>query len=93
SSYHVMKWCYDESYSSYGPGQLLIEEIARDCEKLGLRTFDFCGPEYAYERKWTSTGTDHHALYIFRDTWSGRALRRWKLMPVRGLRHGNGAEK
>lgn len=92
SSYHVMKWCYDEAYSTFGPGQLLIESIARDCERLGLRTFDFYGEEYAYERKWTSTSVAHHCLLVFRPNWRGRLLLRVKQLRPPAMRSRRGSE-
>lgn len=84
-TYYAVRWCYDEQFAAFGPGHLLIESLLQECERLGLRTFDFTGPEYPYKRDWTATALPHSCCNIFRPDWRGRALYRWKSLP-RSLR-------
>jgi CelD/BcsL family acetyltransferase involved in cellulose biosynthesis len=72
--YFLLKPGYDESLSDCSPGQLLMEEVLRDCMTRGLREFDFLGPDMVWKRDWTDKVRRHTWLYIFNDTTFGRAL-------------------
>lgn len=82
--YFLLKPAYDESMSDCSPGQLLMEEVLRDCFARGLREFDFLGPDMVWKRDWTSTARQHTWLYVFRDSVRGRALHaaKFRLIPV-----------
>jgi CelD/BcsL family acetyltransferase involved in cellulose biosynthesis len=72
--YFLLKPGYDESLSDCSPGQLLMEEVLRDCHARGLREFDFLGPDMVWKRDWTERVRRHTWLYAFNDTTFGRAL-------------------
>jgi len=73
---HAVKWCYDEAFSKYSPGHLLIESIIGECQERGMGCFDFTGPDYPYKREWTQQRLDHAFLYVFRPGPVGAILRR-----------------
>lgn len=72
--YFLLKPGYDESLGDCSPGQLLMEDVLRDCLTRGLREFDFLGPDMVWKRDWTDTVRRHTWLYVFNDTALGRAL-------------------
>jgi CelD/BcsL family acetyltransferase involved in cellulose biosynthesis len=72
--YFLLKPGYDESLGDCSPGQLLMEDVLRDCMARGLREFDFLGPDMVWKRDWTDKVRRHTWLYIFNDTAFGRAL-------------------
>jgi CelD/BcsL family acetyltransferase involved in cellulose biosynthesis len=72
--YFLLKLGYDESLGECSPGQLLMEEVLRDCLARGLREFDFLGPDMVWKRDWTDRVRRHIWLYIFKDSAFGRAL-------------------
>ncbi|WP_257447691.1 GNAT family N-acetyltransferase [Archangium lipolyticum] len=72
--YFLLKPGYDESLSDCSPGQLLMEEVLRECIARGLREFDFLGPDMVWKRDWTDEVRRHTWLYVFNDTAYGRAL-------------------
>ena len=72
--YFLLKPGYDESPGYCSPGQLLMEDVLRDCLARGLREFDFLGPDMTWKRDWTDQTRRHTWLYIFNDTTLGRAL-------------------
>lgn len=72
--YYALKVAYDESYSFYAPGHLLVESVLRDILRAGATEFDFLGPAMEWKAKWTQEGRDHSRCYIFRPGWYGRAL-------------------
>ncbi|HSP79034.1 MAG TPA: GNAT family N-acetyltransferase, partial [Myxococcaceae bacterium] len=72
--YFLLKPGYDESLGECSPGQLLMEEVLRDCIARGLREFDFLGPDMVWKRDWTDRVRRHSWLYVFNDTAFGRAL-------------------
>ncbi|MGH9467113.1 MAG: GNAT family N-acetyltransferase [Terriglobales bacterium] len=81
--YYAVKWCYDERYAKYSPGNLLIEAIIQQCQADRLTRFDFTGDDYPYKREWTSLTLEHAFLYVFRPGLLGGALHRWKFGPDR----------
>jgi len=73
-TYFILKWAYNESYKTCGPGHLLINAIIGDCVQRQLTEFDFIGEWYEYEGKWTSEVRPHAFLYVFRKSLYGRLL-------------------
>ncbi len=77
-TYLLLKPGYDEALKECSPGQLLMEEVLRDCIARGLTEFDFLGPDMIWKRDWTDRARQHTWLFVFRDTTLGRALREAK---------------
>lgn len=74
SRYYLLKPGYDESLKECSPGQLLMEEVIRDCISRGIDEFDFLGPDMVWKRDWTDKVRAHTWLFMFRDSRMGRAL-------------------
>ena len=72
--YLLLKPGYDEGLRECSPGQLLMEEVVRDCITRGVREFDFLGPDMVWKRDWTDQVRRHTWLYVFNDTAFARAL-------------------
>lgn len=72
--YLFLKPGFDESLKECSPGQLMVEEVLKDCVARGLREFDFLGPDMVWKRDWTSLRRMHNWLFVFRDSRFGRAL-------------------
>jgi CelD/BcsL family acetyltransferase involved in cellulose biosynthesis len=72
--YLLLKPGYDESLKECSPGQLLMEEVVKDCIERGVREFDFLGPDMVWKRDWTEQARQHTWLFTFRNTAFGRAL-------------------
>lgn len=72
--YFFLKPGYDESLRECSPGQLLMEEVLKDCVGQGLREFDFLGPNMTWKQDWTDQVRVHNWLYVFRNDRLGRAL-------------------
>jgi CelD/BcsL family acetyltransferase involved in cellulose biosynthesis len=82
--YYLLKPGYDETFKSYSPGVLLLEEVLKDCISRDLREFDFLGPNMRWKQDWTSKVRPHNWLFIFRNSSYGNALykAKFKLAPV-----------
>ena len=76
--YFLLKPAYAEDLAECSPGQLLMEEVLRDCVARGIEELDFLGPDMPWKRDWTQHTRVHHWLFVFRDHALGRALRRAK---------------
>ena len=72
--YLLLKPAYDEALGECSPGQLLMDEVLRDCIDRGLKVFDFLGPNMRWKRDWADGIRPHHFVHIFRDTPLGHAL-------------------
>jgi CelD/BcsL family acetyltransferase involved in cellulose biosynthesis len=72
--YYPLKVAYDESYSQYGPGHLIIGAILQDCTTRGLSEFDCLGHWTEAKAKWASQVRPHNLCYIFRRSLVGRIL-------------------
>jgi CelD/BcsL family acetyltransferase involved in cellulose biosynthesis len=72
--YLLLKPGYDEGLRECSPGQLLMEEVVKDCIARGVREFDFLGPDMVWKRDWTDQVRRHTWLYLFNDTAFARAL-------------------
>jgi CelD/BcsL family acetyltransferase involved in cellulose biosynthesis len=73
--YYPIKVAYDESFSEYGPGHLIIGRILEDCIQRGLSRFDCLGEWTNAKAKWTSHVRPHATCCIFKNTPAGRILR------------------
>jgi CelD/BcsL family acetyltransferase involved in cellulose biosynthesis len=71
--YLLLKPAYDETLGDCSPGQLLTEDVLRDCIARGLTEFDFLGPNMTWKRDWTTHARQHRWLYVFRGA-RGRLL-------------------
>lgn len=72
--YFLPKPAFDESHRECSPGQLLIQEVLRDCVAKGLDEFDFLGPWMEWKADWTDEVRPHAWHYVFRRGPVGRAL-------------------
>jgi CelD/BcsL family acetyltransferase involved in cellulose biosynthesis len=87
STYYLLKPGYDEHVKECSPGQLLMDEVVRDCIEGGLSEFDFLGPDMTWKRDWARESRPHTRLYIFRDGPYGRFLRNYKFRWTRQVKH------
>jgi CelD/BcsL family acetyltransferase involved in cellulose biosynthesis len=62
----------------YGPGQLLVELVARHLIERGIRTLDLLGDDLDWKHPWTELVRPHSWRLIFAPTWRGRLLGAWK---------------
>ena len=72
--YQLMKAAYDESYSRYGPGHLIVEDVLRKLVPLGVREFDFVASSSWDETRWASRKRNHFTWFVFPRTLYGRIL-------------------
>ena len=72
--YYPLKVAYDERYSQYGPGHLIIGAVLQDCAARGLSEFDCLGHWTEAKAKWSSQVRPHNFCYIFRTDLVGRIL-------------------
>jgi CelD/BcsL family acetyltransferase involved in cellulose biosynthesis len=82
--YLLLKPAYDEQLGACSPGQLLVEDVAREGISRGWSAFDFLGPDMPWKRDWTDRRLAHQWLYVFRDSALGRALAaaKFRLVPA-----------
>jgi CelD/BcsL family acetyltransferase involved in cellulose biosynthesis len=82
--YLLLKPAYDEQLGACSPGQLLLEDVAREGIARGWTAFDFLGPDMPWKRDWTERRLAHDWLYVFRDSALGRALAaaKFRLVPA-----------
>jgi CelD/BcsL family acetyltransferase involved in cellulose biosynthesis len=72
--YYLPKTAYDERLGQVSPGQLLQREVLAECEARGLRRFDFLGPDMEWKRDWEPEHAPHDWLYVYRPSFTGRAM-------------------
>jgi CelD/BcsL family acetyltransferase involved in cellulose biosynthesis len=72
--YYPLKVAYDERYSQYGPGHLIIGAVLQDCTARGLSEFDCLGHWTEAKAKWASKIRPHSFCYIFRRSLPGQIL-------------------
>lgn len=72
--YYLPKPAFDEAHRECSPGQLLVQEVLRDCVERGLSEFDFLGPWMDWKADWTEHVRPHGWCYVFRPDLLGRAL-------------------
>ncbi|HVG00386.1 MAG TPA: GNAT family N-acetyltransferase [Chloroflexia bacterium] len=87
STYYLLKPGYDEGVKECSPGQLLMDEVVKQCIEGGQAEFDFLGPDMTWKRDWASESRRHSRLYIFRDGGYGRFLRNYKFRWTRQMKH------
>lgn len=84
--YYGMKFCYDERYSTHGPGNLLLNQIFTCCIDDGIPVFDFMGPKVDYMAKWTPLVCPHDFLFVFNRTLPAQAVHFLKFIAAPRLR-------
>jgi CelD/BcsL family acetyltransferase involved in cellulose biosynthesis len=75
-SFLPLKWCYDEQFEHFTPGNLLVAELLRAAWQDGCRVFDI-SPAAAYKKRWTHSTCPAKHYYIFRGPY-GRLLHAYK---------------
>lgn len=88
--YFALKSAYDESFSRYTPGNLIVQEILTDLLMAQAQVFDFLGSWAEWKRRWSQQVRPQGNCYIFRPGAIGTALHRitFQVMPVaRKLKH------
>ena len=82
--YSLLKVAYDESFSRFSPGQLLMEDVLRDAIGRHLRSFDFLGDMMEWKGAWRPVLRCQQWLYIFQDTTMGQLAHRakFRLLPT-----------
>jgi CelD/BcsL family acetyltransferase involved in cellulose biosynthesis len=75
---YLLKPAYDENFSAYSPGHLLVHEVLHDGVARGLNEYDFMSPQSEWKSRWAKTTRTQSHGYIFRDDLRGRALHAWK---------------
>lgn len=73
--YYPVKVAYDETFSKYGPGHLIIGQVLEECVARGLTEFDCLGDWTEAKAKWTEKVRPHLFCAIFRNTAAGRIWR------------------
>jgi CelD/BcsL family acetyltransferase involved in cellulose biosynthesis len=84
--YASLKWAYDEKYSRYSPGHLIISEIFRDLVERDGQEIDLLGNWSEAKSKWASETRQHAFLYFFNNTIKGRLSRIMKFQVTPTLR-------
>jgi CelD/BcsL family acetyltransferase involved in cellulose biosynthesis len=72
--YYSPKVAYDESFSKFAPGHLLVRYLIGDLVENNARMFEFLGPRAFWKTIWTKDVVRHSNLYIFRPGLKGRTL-------------------
>ncbi len=88
--YALLKPAYDENYSRYSPGQLLMAEVLRDGVERKLDRVDFLGEDMPWKQDWKPIACAQDWLFVFRNTPYGKILRTLKFQLVPGVRRWRG---
>ncbi len=80
------KTSFDENYSRYSPGNLVIKEFLTDCIRNGSNELDMLSPATDYKKVWATGEREHVAFYIFRRGIVGAMLWKWKFSVISRLR-------
>ncbi|MCY7377674.1 MAG: GNAT family N-acetyltransferase [Pyrinomonadaceae bacterium] len=80
------KTSFDENYSRYSPGNLLIQEFLADCIRNGSTELDMLSPATDYKKVWASGEREHAAFYVFQPGIFGSLLWKWKFSAISYLR-------
>jgi CelD/BcsL family acetyltransferase involved in cellulose biosynthesis len=80
------KTSFDEGFSRYSPGNLLIQEFIADAIRMGSTELDMLSPAADYKMVWATGERKHAAFYIFRKSAYGRVLAFWKFGVITFLR-------
>lgn len=79
---YLLKPTYDEQFSQYSPGSLLMEDILRDLLARGFWECDFMSPPSEWKKQWANGQRTQSSCYIFRRGLLGQALHAWKFQIV-----------
>lgn len=80
------KTSFDEDYSRYAPGNLVIQEFLTDCINNGSTELDMLSPATEYKKVWATGEREHVAFYIFQRGIFGSLLQKWKFSVISNLR-------
>jgi CelD/BcsL family acetyltransferase involved in cellulose biosynthesis len=72
-TYYLLKPSFDPAFADYGPGQLLMNEVAEDARARGLLQCDLLGKDDAWKRKWSDDLQAHVRVDVYAPTALGRA--------------------
>ena len=72
--YYPLKVAFDENFSEYGPGHLIIGAVLQDCAARGLSEFDCLGQWTEAKARWATEVRVHNSCYIFRPNLAGCLL-------------------
>jgi len=72
--YFIPKPAFAAAHKECSPGQLLLQEVLRDCAARGNYELDFLGPWMAWKGDWTQKVRSHGWCYVFRRGPLGAAL-------------------
>jgi CelD/BcsL family acetyltransferase involved in cellulose biosynthesis len=86
--YSLVMTCYDEAFSEYSPGHLLLEDVMKHCVEGGLSEFDFLGCDLDWKQDWSPLARAHHWFFIFRDNRLGRTLQKAKFGWIPAAKEG-----
>lgn len=88
--YWLPKPAFDENHRECSPGQLLLQEVLRDCIDRKLVEFDFLGPWMEWKADWTEKVRPHNWLYVFRKGPLGHLLHtaKFRLHDIHGALWG-----
>ena len=67
------KIAYDESFSKFGPGQLMARLAIQDLADRGIEKYDLLGPRARHKALWAGEIRPHANCFIFRPTLVGTA--------------------
>ncbi|HYC48838.1 MAG TPA: GNAT family N-acetyltransferase [Burkholderiales bacterium] len=81
--YYLIKTAYDEALRDVSPGQLLTQQVLRECFERGGIEFDFLGGDMDWKQDWAPQTRRLTDIFIFRGA-AGRALHalRFRLRPA-----------
>lgn len=75
---YLLKPTYDEQFSQYSPGGLLLEAVVRDLIARGFQRYDFLSPPSLWKDRWANVQQTQSSWYIFRRGFLGHALYAWQ---------------
>ena len=80
----TLKVAYDETHRRLGPGFVLLMAMIERCFELGLRAYEFSGPEEEYERRFATSERGRCLARIYRPgvVAGSRYLYRRRLRPI-----------
>lgn len=73
-TYYLLKPGYDPGMARYGPGHLLVYEVALDARRRGCAELDLLGQEMPWKEEWTAVSRRHVQVTIYRNSALGRLL-------------------
>jgi CelD/BcsL family acetyltransferase involved in cellulose biosynthesis len=76
--YFLPKLAFDEQFSDYSPGLVLMHEVILECIRRQLKAIDFLGTDDDWKTRWSRAVLPHYWLYVFPDTAKGRLLHKLK---------------